>query len=172
MALLTGSKGDFVRAMLSSQPYKPGQGSWARHGTLAAAGLLIVGGMYSWMQTQPESDPALKWGVPVLLGIVAGWMAYRLVHYPRFADFLISTEAEMNKVSWPGYQELKISTVVVLATMVLMAVFLFVADSFWKYLLYWLGILKIGGLMGGGGAGMFHVPPMPMLADMLGPFLF
>lgn len=142
-----------------------------RNGTLAAAAILILGGMYSWSVLQSETEPLLKWGLPVLFGIVAGWLSFRLVHYPRFADFLISTEAEMNKVSWPGRQELKISTFVVLATMVLMAVFLFVVDMFWWYLLHWLGIVKIGGMMGGA-AGMFHVPPMPYLADVLLSFLF
>lgn len=33
------------------------------------------------------------------LGVVGIWFGYRLVNWPRFADFLISVEAELNKVS-------------------------------------------------------------------------
>ncbi len=28
------------------------------------------------------------------------WLAWRVVNVPSFADFLIATEAELNKVSW------------------------------------------------------------------------
>ncbi len=33
--------------------------------------------------------------------MVGLWLCFRLVNMPRFADFLIAVEAEMNKVSWP-----------------------------------------------------------------------
>ena len=32
--------------------------------------------------------------------LVLGWLIFRLVQFPPFAEFLIATEAEMNKVSW------------------------------------------------------------------------
>src|SRR2546430_6963945 len=36
--------------------------------------------------------------LPLLLAAASLWLAYRVVNYPTFADFLIATEAEMNKV--------------------------------------------------------------------------
>ena len=45
---------------------------------------------------------------------VAGWICYRLVNFPGFADFLIAVEAEMNKVSWPTRTELFRASMVVL----------------------------------------------------------
>lgn len=154
MAIMTGSTGDLIRSILSAQPYKPGQGSLARNGTLAALGVLIAFGVYSWSTSQTQAAPVFKWGFPVLVGGVLGWIAYRMVHYPRFADFLISTEAEMNKVSWPSKGELKASTMVVLANVFFLALFLFLADLFWRMVLGAIGILKIGSLFGGGGSGM------------------
>ena len=155
MAMLTSSKGgalgEYLRRLLSAQPYKHGQGALARNGSLAAAGLMILAGMYAWMQSRLDGQEALlQWGAPIVFGALAGWVAYRTVHYPRFADFLITTEAEMKKVSWPNRAELKASTIVVLVNVVLLAIFLFVADLFWRFLLQALGILKISGFLGGG----------------------
>ena len=56
-------------------------------------------------------------------------MIFRIVHFPPFAEFLIATEAEMNKVSWTNKDDLIRATTVVLVTVVLMAVFLFVSTS-------------------------------------------
>ena len=54
---------------------------------------------------------------------------------PTFAEFLIATEAEMNKVSWSPKKRLAQDTVVVLTTTLLMALFLLVVDLFWGWLL-------------------------------------
>jgi preprotein translocase SecE subunit len=70
-------------------------------------------------------------GVIALFGL---WFGYRLVQWETFADFLISVEAEMAKVSWPGKAELRSSTVVVLV------VFMFLAGMF---LIYDLGLLTL-----------------------------
>jgi preprotein translocase SecE subunit len=69
--------------------------------------------------------------LPVLILIVAGWFSWRLVNWPTFGDFLIATEAEMNKVSWTTRKRLYQDTIVVLATVILMTVFLFVIDIVW-----------------------------------------
>ncbi len=58
-------------------------------------------------------------------------LRFRLVNMPRFADFLIAVEAEMNKVSWPSRGELIRSSIVVLITIVLLTVVLFAYDMFW-----------------------------------------
>jgi preprotein translocase SecE subunit len=79
--------------------------------------------------------PMLPFTVPFL--IIAGslWLAWRVVNYPAFADFLIMTEAEMNKVSWSTRKRLMQDTVVVLITVALMAGFLFGTDQLWRVLL-------------------------------------
>ena len=61
-----------------------------------------------------------------------GWAAFRLVQWPRFADFLISVEAEMSKVSWPARAELLRASAVVILVIFLLAVILFAYDFIWK----------------------------------------
>ena len=60
-------------------------------------------------------------------------------------EFLIATEAEMNKVSWTSREDLYRATTVVLVTTALMALFLFGVDWLWSILLQLLGVLKFGG---------------------------
>ena len=40
-----------------------------------------------------------------------GWIIFRLVQYPPFVEFLIATEAEMNKVSWTSRDDLYRATI-------------------------------------------------------------
>jgi len=64
---------------------------------------------------------------------------------PAFADFLIATEAEMNKVSWTTQKRLVQDTIVVLVTVILMAFYLFAMDQSWRVLLSWkpIGVLQV-----------------------------
>ena len=88
---------------------------------------------------------ATRFGVPAAVGLVLGWVIFRLVQYPPFVEFLIATEAEMNKVSWTSRDDLYRATTVVLVTVTLMAVFLFGVDWLWANLLSLLGVLKFSG---------------------------
>ena len=92
-----------------------------------------------------DASPATRFGIPTVVGAVLGWIIFRLVQYPPFVEFLIATEAEMNKVSWTSRDDLYRATTVVLATVVLMSVFLFGVDWLWSNLLQLLGVLKFGG---------------------------
>lgn len=69
--------------------------------------------------------------MPILIFAAAGWFSWRLVNWPTFADFLIATEAEMNKVSWTTRKRLYQDTIVVLVTVVLFTLFLFLVDILW-----------------------------------------
>jgi len=76
-------------------------------------------------------------GVILLFGL---WFGYRLIHWMTFADFLISVEGEMAKVSWPGKGEIRSSTIVVLV------VFVFLAGMLLLYDLVLLSALKAIGV--------------------------
>ena len=139
--------------------YKPAQGLKARRYTLI--GLLLVGwtGIYSlmnhtllngnWVWNVPFADTAVTlltdigYTLPILLAAAVFWLAWRAVNVPTFADFLIATEVEMNKVSWSSRKRLIQDTVVVLAFVILMTVFLMVVDFFWGWLLSreYIGVL-------------------------------
>lgn len=73
----------------------------------------------------------LRRGLPVLLLAAGMWFGYRLVNWPRFADFLISVEAEMHKVSWPTRSELVKASSVVIFVIFFLAMLLFTYDLIW-----------------------------------------
>jgi preprotein translocase SecE subunit len=79
--------------------------------------------------------PDLKYTIPLLLIAGSLWFAWRAVNYPTFADFLIATEAEINKVSWTSRRALFRDTIVVLTSLILLTLFLFVVDVFWSWTL-------------------------------------
>jgi preprotein translocase SecE subunit len=92
---------------------------------------------YPWVVTVPFGESlyvfmfCIHLTIPVLILIGSGWFAWRLVNWPTFADFLIATEAEMNKVSWTTRKRLYQDTIVVLVAVILLTFFLFVVDIVW-----------------------------------------
>jgi preprotein translocase SecE subunit len=76
-----------------------------------------------------------RYVIPLVLLLLTLWVAWRAVNVPNFAEFLIATEAEMNKVSWSTRKRLMQDTVVVLLTTLIMTLFLLVVDLFWGWLL-------------------------------------
>ena len=83
--------------------------------------------------------------MPILLVVAGLWLAYRVVNIPVFADFLVATEAEINKVSWASRKSLVQDTIVVLVTVFLFTVFLLVVDVAWGWLLSnrWVNVLQV-----------------------------
>ncbi|MDR1270647.1 MAG: preprotein translocase subunit SecE, partial [Planctomycetaceae bacterium] len=73
--------------------------------------------------------------------MVGMWFGYRLVHWPVFADFLVSVESEMVKVSWPGKAELYSSTIVVLVMFAILSAMIYLFDLVWVFIFNFLEIL-------------------------------
>jgi preprotein translocase SecE subunit len=148
-----------------ARPFKPNLGLRVRRGTFLGLLILIGAGIYTLIQhgTLGTGDWVvnLPWAygeqalyllfhvnylVPLLLLAVLGWLSWRLVNWPVFAEFLIATDAELNKVSWINRRRLIQDTVVVLVTVFLLAVFLFVVDIVWIRILSvdpWIKVLQI-----------------------------
>ena len=136
----------FLGNLLSANLYKPMQGRHARIYTAAGLGIVIVLGIYRLFGTLSESyGQGIGFGVSLGLTVLLGWLIFRIVQYPPFVEFLIATEAEMNKVSWTSRADLYRATSVVLVTVTLMSVYLFGVDYLWSTLLQMLGVLKFGG---------------------------
>src|SRR5205807_1458569 len=85
--------------------------------------------------------PGVQFTVPLLLVGLGLWLAWRTVNLPVFADFLIATEAELNKVSWTTQRRLVQDTIVVL----MMAFYLVAMDQSWRILLSWkpIGVIQV-----------------------------
>jgi len=131
--------------------YKPNQGGRIRRYTLLALLLIGLSGVYSlnnqqalygdWIVKIPFSSTQLTlltdlgYSGLILLALGTVWISWRAVNMPDFADFLIATEAEMNKVSWSKRKRLIQDTIVVLVFVILITVFLMLVDLFWGWLL-------------------------------------
>lgn len=134
----------FWQEVFAANLYKRSQGRLARQLTAAGLGVLVISGTYI-LSHGPLMDysSGIRVGIPVLLTAVLGWLIFRLVNYPRFAEFLISVEGEMAKVSWASKKELYRATGVVLGTMLFLAVILLVYDWVWHELLRMIGVLRV-----------------------------
>jgi preprotein translocase SecE subunit len=86
--------------------------------------------------------PHVQFTLPLLLGFLSLWLAWRVVNLPVFADFLIASEAELNKVSWTPRRRLIQDTIVVLVTVFLLTIFLYCADLLWAAVLTKMTILQ------------------------------
>lgn len=134
----------FIAHFLRADVYKPTQGWNARMLTALGLALLIGAGLWRLFVTQLQGETAIavQFGLPLALAAFFAWTIFRLIQYPPFVDFLAATEAEMNKVSWTSWAELKRATAVVLTTVLLMSLYLFGVDWLWTMLLQTLGILR------------------------------
>ena len=130
--------GELVRFDL----YKRNQGRLTRQ--LSALGMALILVFGTWTLSQgplAEYQTAIQVGIPLAITLVGFWLIFRVVNYPRFADFLIAVEGEMDKVSWPSKAELVRATAVVIITMLLLGMLLFGYDLLWVYIFQKLGIL-------------------------------
>ncbi len=59
----------------------------------------------------------------------------------RLAEFLRDVRAEMKRVSWPTANEVKNTTIITLVAVVFFAVYLFLVDRIWSFLLLQLNHL-------------------------------
>ena len=131
----------FLQNMFQAGLYKRNQGRITRQVTFAAIAITILLGCWRLHQSAAPTDMWMRIGVPGGLLCLGLWIAYRIVNLATFADFLISVEAEMSKVSWPTKTELVRGSMVVLITILFLAGFLAMFDFLWAMVFKYLGIV-------------------------------
>ena len=120
--------------------YKRGQGKNTRLYT-AFAGILIVGLGCFQLYTKLQALDLGLWVetmVPVALFMFLSVLVLWIVNRPTVADFMISAEGEMKKVSWSSRKEIAVSTFVVIVVVVGMAALLGVTDLGLQLFFAWL----------------------------------
>jgi preprotein translocase subunit SecE len=126
--------GAFFEELFRVGLYKRNQGRIARQATFAALAVIFALGAWALSETYQDKGAALHYFVPLAFLLAGLWASFRIVQMPAFADFLISVEGEMNKVSWPSRGELFRASIVVMLVIFFLAALLFVYD----FLLEWL----------------------------------
>lgn len=140
--------------------YKKGQGKIVRLSSGIALALLALFGCISLYTFVPQFNieetppPPTFWGTAItqipffeltinygLIVSISFFLILILLIYlliinkPSTADFLVETEIEMKKVSWPSKQEHTNSTIAVIISVLLIGIFLMVADSVFSQLM-------------------------------------
>jgi len=129
--------------LFQASVYKPSQGRIVRQLTALAIWVIFGLGCYRLSILLRGSFPGSSWAeaaIPLGLFAAGAWFGFRLVNWPRFADFLISVEAEMAKVTWPGKPELIRASIVVIVTILILAVTLFLFDVVWQWFFNLIGV--------------------------------
>ncbi|MGD0898004.1 MAG: preprotein translocase subunit SecE [Thermoguttaceae bacterium] len=135
----------FYQEFMRAGVYKKSQGRITRQVTFAALAVTVLLGLWRFsamlyatypngvylLYVLPVSPLYLCYVIPGAALAAGWWVAYRAVNLPGFADFLISVEAEMNKVSWPTRGDLYRASVVVLLTIILLGCLLALMDIVW-----------------------------------------
>ncbi len=111
--------GEFFRELAKVGLYKRSQGRVSRQVTAAALAVIFMAGCYSLHTVLLSSRGVsgvggIAYWLPGALLLGFWWVSYRVVNVPAFADFLISVETEMIKVSWPSWSELFRASIVVI----------------------------------------------------------
>jgi preprotein translocase subunit SecE len=110
--------------------YKHGQGKYTRLWSGVGAAAIIGLGCFRlyeklgvvtnnlWMQTM----------IPAVLFVALGGLLFGVINKPSVADFMISAEGEIKKVSWSSRQEIRDSTFIVVVVVVFLALLLATSD--------------------------------------------
>jgi preprotein translocase subunit SecE len=137
------SGGTFWSELVSFGLYKRSQGRLARRlSGVAVAAIAILGAWSGQVTFAPEAAWPVKYGIPLTVAALGCWLAFRIINYEKFAEFLIATEIEVEKVHWPDRQHVQRASVVVIVTMLLMGAMLFLFDVIWRYVFSAIGFLQ------------------------------
>ncbi len=126
-------------------PHRPGEGVVARRVALTIAALMwIIGGyqLYDFLQSHdawrvawggmsiPLIQLPLNWALLVSVGVFCGGGLVSLVLMNRIdaTDFLIDTETEMKKVTWPTKDESVNATTIVIITVAVLGLMMATFD--------------------------------------------
>ena len=123
--------------------YKPGQGKWVRWGTVAGMALAAALGTY-WIgyteQSLAQAGKAWQFSAAILWILLWAWLTFWFVNSPKYGEFMIMTESEMRKVSWPSRKEVITSVKIVILLTLVMGVMLGLVDVGFIWFFRWLGL--------------------------------
>ena len=134
--------------------YKEGQGVLVRRCAFWGLMLIIVWGgqgLYTWLFNTfdfskvlliergveplqgyriPLLDQRFNWAFVIAWGMVlaASFVTWRLLMRPRTADFLIDTDTELKKVTWPSWKDAWNSSLIVVLFVIVLTIFLVSSD--------------------------------------------
>ena len=140
---VAGTSPPLSAELLSAAVYKPNQGRLVRQVTCLVVWIVVALGcwrLHVWLNGRFGEATWAEFAVPGGLLLGGFWLGFRVVNWPRFADFLIAVEAELAKVSWPSKTELIRASIVVIFTIFFLASILFLFDIIWQTFFRAIGV--------------------------------
>lgn len=128
--------------------YKPGQGYYTRMGSVVGVALVsLLGVIWLWeilkSLTLGANPIYVAAGGSILVGAIIALITYYLVFVKsRSVDFLIATEGEMKKVNWSTRREIVGSTLAVITTAVILALFCWVLEIVFVWFFQLIKVLE------------------------------
>jgi preprotein translocase subunit SecE len=122
--------------------YKKGQGTTARWIAAVGMGALAAFGTFELYDSLSALGGSLRLGgvevswstlISIVVFLAAAALIAWLINLAKFVDYLIMSEIELRKVSWPTREELKRQTTVVIIALVAFSLVLWVADLGFSY---------------------------------------
>ena len=124
--------------------YKKKQGRPSRQ-----IALCVVTSCLAWLTIQIASifvarQAGIFWlSLCITASIVSALVSLLILEKPKFSDFLISVQSEIDKVTWPSTAEVKRATLVVLVLIISIACVMFLFDLVWQWVFQVIGFLQI-----------------------------
>ena len=105
---------------------------WVQFAFVAIAGLTFFIGdkliSFVWSYFDTPQDLVVS-GAAAILGILTGYLLYR---HPKVRPLADEVAGELSKVTWPSRRETWYSTIVVIVTSIIAAVYLGLFDTLWS----------------------------------------
>ncbi|MFH1616550.1 MAG: preprotein translocase subunit SecE [Planctomycetota bacterium] len=126
--------------------YKNGQGKYTRLWSGLGIGVVSVIGcwrLHERLGGLNVSQNVRQWVevfVPVGLFAALGLLVFWLLNRANVADFMISAEGELKKVSWSSRQEIAVSTTIVIFVVIFMACLMGATDIFFELFFRSIGL--------------------------------
>jgi preprotein translocase subunit SecE len=122
--------------------YKKGQGYYTRlWGAIACFALAAIGSYRLYqILTGTTNNPWVYTIIPAALLAAITILIYWLQNRPKVADFLITSESELKKVTWSSKDQIITSTIVVLAVVVILAILLGGIDVIFRLVFTKMGL--------------------------------
>lgn len=92
-----------------------------RLGTGIVLFVIVTLGCVRLYQLLAAKPPEIQVPIPLIVWGLAGLLIFWLMNKPSIADFLISAEGEIKKVSWTTRKEIFNSTMIVIVVVIVMA---------------------------------------------------
>ena len=115
--------------------YKRGQGYYTRLYSALVSFVIVAMGCYVlYGKLQVADNIWVGSLVPAGVCLVFGLLLFWVVNKPSVADFMISAEGEIKKVSWSSRREIFFSTIIVICVVAIMAMMLRATDMAFQLL--------------------------------------